>query len=54
MEFFESFSKSMHWISMIFGLKEYFMVLDVCVRVGVHEKSHSRVTGPNGSKNTLR
>jgi len=34
-EFFESFSRSMSRVLVILGLKEHFMVLDVCVKFGV-------------------
>ena len=35
MEFFESFSKSILRILLIFGLEETIMILDMCVKFGV-------------------
>ena len=50
-EFFESFSKSMHWISIIIGLEETIRILDMCVKFGVMYDFGSRDMGSNGVQN---
>ena len=50
-EFFESFSQSMHRIFFILGLKEHFMVWDVCVKFGVMDDFGSQDMGSYGVKN---
>ena len=51
MEFFESFSQSMHRIFLILGLKEQFMVLHVCVKFWVMHDFGSEDMGSYGVKN---
>ena len=51
MEFFESFSKSILRILLIFGLEETIMILDMCVKLGVMYDIGSRDMGSNGVQN---